>query len=200
MLGHTVHKVVAAVGLLAVLFFSYTSFAKENIQDLNKNNGLADLMLIHDWKNGDLAVLIRHEERCDRSSNPCLGPADGITVFGSQRAKKTGEQIRANMGLENVDILTSPLLRAVQTAQSMLGDAKLLSSRHTICGQDIIRRLAEHKNSERSLLLVTHSTCINDLIQSAGYRKAGKPQYGSLLFVKILPEGNIEIMGQLNVE
>lgn len=200
MLARAVPKIIAGVGLLAVLFVSYASFAKETIQDLNKNSGLEDLVLIQDWKNGDLAVLVRHEERCDRSSNKCLGPADGITVLGSERATKTGEKIRAQLGLDNVDILTSPLVRTVQTAQFMLGDAKQLPSRHTICGQDIIRRLAEHKNSERSLLLMTHSTCINDLIKSAGYRKEGEPDYGSLLFVRFLPQGEVEIVGKIDIK
>jgi hypothetical protein len=200
MLSHAISRITAGVGLLAVLAFSYVSFAKEIVPDLSENNGLADLVLIQDWRNGDLAMLIRHEERCDRSSNECLGPADGITVFGSERAKNTGKKIRTHIGLDNVDILTSPLERTVQTAHFMLGDAKPLSSRHTICGQDIIRQLVEHKNSERSLLLVTHSTCINDLIRSAGYRKEGNPEYGSLTFVRFLPEGEIEIVGRINAE
>jgi phosphohistidine phosphatase SixA len=200
MLSRAVSKIVAGVGLFAVLAVSYATFAKEAIQDLNKANGLEDVLLIRDWKNGDLAVLIRHEERCDRSSNQCLGPTDGITVSGSERARKTGEKIKAQLGLDNVDMLTSPLVRTVQTAQFMLGEARQLSSRHTICGQDIILRLAEHKNSERSLLLMTHSTCINDLIKAAGYRKEGKPDYGSLLFVKFLPGGEVEIVGRVNAK
>lgn len=196
MLGHAVHRVI----VVAVLAFSHASFAKDTIQDLNEHHGLADLELVQDWKNGNLAVLIRHEERCDRSSNKCLGPADGITELGSERAKKTGEAIRAHFGMDNVDVLTSPLLRTIQTIQYMVGDARQLPSRNTICGQDIIRRLVEHKNSERTLLLMTHSTCINDLIKSAGYRKSGKPDYGSLLFVRFLPEGEIEIVGKAKVE
>ena len=60
----------------------------------------------------------------------------------------------------------------VQTAQYMMGDARQLPSWEAIGGQDIIRRLAEQEH----LLLMTQSTCIDDLIKSAGYRKAGKAE------------------------
>ena len=54
----------------------------------------------------------------------------------------------------------------------MMGDARQLPSWEAIGGQDIIRRLAEQEH----LLLMTQSTCIDDLIKSAGYRKAGKAE------------------------
>src|SRR5688500_3618049 len=34
------------------------------------------------WTKGELVVLVRHAERCDHSTNPCLDVADGITRKG----------------------------------------------------------------------------------------------------------------------
>lgn len=200
MYGFTVPKMIAGVSLVSLLAVSYAIFAKDKVDDLGTAGGWESLELIQNWKNGDLAVLIRHEERCDRSSNACLGPADGITSLGSERARRTGDKLKAHLGLENVDLFTSPKVRTVQTAHFMFAQARQLPSRHTICGEDIIQRVAAHKKVDRSLLLVTHSTCINNMIKSAGYRKEGRPGYGSLLFVKFLPDGEVEIIGKINVE
>ncbi|WP_219268442.1 histidine phosphatase family protein [Pseudomonas sp. Xaverov 259] len=194
-----VSKIMAVVGLAGLMTISYVILAKERVNELGTVGGLESLELIQAWKNGDMAVLIRHEERCDQSSNPCFGPSDGITAYGSERAKRTGEKISTHLGLGNVDVFTSPKVRTVQTAHFMSVDAKPLASRHTLCGKDIIRRVAEHKRVGRSLMLVTHSTCINNLIKSAGYRKEGKPEYGSLLFVKFLPGGEMKVVGKVNI-
>lgn len=201
MRGLTVQKkMIASVGLVSFLAMSYAVFAKDKVDDLGMAYEWASLELIQDWKNGDIVVLIRHEERCDRSSNACLGPANGITTLGNERAKRTGEKIRTHLGLENVDVLTSPKVRTVQTASAMFDEARQLPSRHTICGEDIIQRVAAHKKVDRSLMLVTHSTCINNMIKSAGYRKEGRPEYGSLLFVKFLSDDEVEIVGKISVD
>lgn len=194
----SVKEMMAAVGLVGGLAISYAIFAKDKVDNLGAAGGLTSQELREDWRNGNIAVLIRHEERCDRSSNACLGPADGITSVGSDRARRTGHKIKTHLGLEKVDVLTSPTMRTVQTAHSMFAEARQLSSRHTICGEDIIQRVSAYKSLGRSLMLVTHSTCINSMIKSAGYRKEGKPEYGSLLFVKFLPDGEVEIVGKMN--
>lgn len=45
------------------------------------------------WRDGDVIVLVRHEERCDRSTNPCLGPVEGLTINGSQQAGKLAKPL-----------------------------------------------------------------------------------------------------------
>lgn len=120
-------------------------------------------------------------------------------MFGSERARVIGEKIRMHLDLKNVDILTSPSVRTVQTANLMFGDAKHLPGRHTICGDDVIEKLVSDKKVGSSMIVVTHSTCFNDLIKVAGYRKGSEPEYGSLLFLKFLPEGSVQVLGKLGV-
>jgi len=130
--------------------------------------------------------------------NPCLGPSDGITLLGSEKAKETGIRIRSYLGLDNSDIFTSPTTRTVQTSDFMLGKSSLLPNREAICGTDIVEKILRHKVANRNLVVMTHNTCINDLIKSSNYKKSGNPEYGSLLFAKTSIQNNIQIIGKLN--
>jgi broad specificity phosphatase PhoE len=142
-------------------------------------------------------LLIRHEERCDRSNNPCLGPDNGITVSGGERAKEAGVRLKAYFDLDNTDTFSSPTNRTVQTSDFMLGKACLLSDREAICGHDIIDKLLKHKSANRNLLVMTHNTCMTDLIRTSQHKQSWSPEYGSLLFAKISSDNRIQIVGKL---
>jgi phosphohistidine phosphatase SixA len=152
-------------------------------------------------KNGGITILlIRHEERCDRSNNPCLGPEEGITALGGERAKETGTHLKAHFDFDNADTFTSPMTRTVQTSDFMLGKASLPSDRETICGNDIVDKLLEHKNSGRNLIVMTHNTCMKDLIRSSGHQHSWSPEYGSLLFAETTNNNEIQIVGRINAD
>lgn len=193
-------KFTVAVGVLVLIGVFYAAFAEPKLNGLNKLDGWKDTGLIQHWKKGDVAVIVRHEERCDRSSNPCLEQPDGITVLGSQRAQRTGKHMERHLGLQGADLFTSPKTRTVQTAAFMLRDARPLASRESICGDDVISELHSHKQPQRNLVLVTHSGCINEFIKRAGYKKEDSLEYGSLVFIRFLSPGDVEIIGKLEVE
>ena len=48
-------------------------------------NAARALDVAQEWAKGNVIALVRHAERCDRSSLPCLGPLDGITVLAFWR-------------------------------------------------------------------------------------------------------------------
>lgn len=48
------------------------------------------MLLTESWAKGDVIALVRHGERCDRSTTQCLGPADGVTVRGEGCRKGAG--------------------------------------------------------------------------------------------------------------
>lgn len=193
-------KAVLIVGFIGTIFFAYESFAQKTVDDLDSNRKLVKSGLSEDWKSGKVILLIRHEERCDRSKNPCLGPDDGITSLGSERAKDTGNRFKLRFELNNTDILTSPAIRTVQTSDFMFGKANQLANTETICGSDIIDDLLKHKTTNRNLIVVTHSSCINDLIDTGHYRTSEDPEYGSLLFSKISSHNKIRIVGKSDPE
>ena len=76
------------------------------------------LQLTDSWAKGDVIAVVRHGERCDRSSAQCLGPADGVTVRGEATVQALGADFN-QLGLKNADIYSSLLTRARQTADAM---------------------------------------------------------------------------------
>ena len=119
-------------------------------------------------------------------------------MSGSEKAKKTGAYLKAHFELDNTDAFASPTIRTVQTSILMLEKARLLPDRETICGYDIIEKLRKYKTANRNLILVTHDTCINDLISASGHKKSENPEYGSLLFSKTSSNNRIKIIGKIN--
>ncbi|MPQ87201.1 histidine phosphatase family protein [Pseudomonas sp. MAFF 730085] len=166
-------------------------------RDLGIGNRLLTSQVLPSWRDGDLIVLVRHEERCDRSSNPCLGPLDGLTVSGSQHAEALGKAF-IKLGMEHSDVLASPVLRTAQTSHFMFGKAEFTSSQQAICGAAIGEELLSHKQPGRNLVFVTHSGCIADFEKSLGFPHATFPDYGSALFVRVLANGKFETLGIMN--
>lgn len=194
----TLSKAILIAGLIGAIFCAYEALTKNTVENLGSNKKLSSSGLLENWRNGNVILLIRHEERCDRSNNPCLGPDNGITVLGSERAKEEGTRLKSYFELDNTDVFTSPTTRTVQTSDIMLGKASLLSEREAICGNDIIDKLLKHKIISRNLIVVTHNTCMKDLIRSSGQQHSWRPEYGSLLFAITKNKNKIQIVGTLN--
>lgn len=148
--------------------------------DLGVGNRLLTSGLLASWRDGNVVVLVRHEERCDRSSNPCFGPADGLTIHGTQQAKEIGKAFKT-LGMESADILSSPTTRTAQTSQFMFGKTLLSPGPLAICGDAMGEEILSHKQPGRNLVLITHSACINDFEQALGYPHAVTAEYGSAL-------------------
>ncbi|WP_411379227.1 histidine phosphatase family protein [Pseudomonas sp. MPB26] len=165
--------------------------------DLGVGNRLLASDVLPLWRDGDLIVLVRHEERCDRSANPCLGPVEGLTVNGSQQAQTLGKAFRT-LGMDGSDVLASPAIRTAQTLRFMFGKNELTSGQQAVCGAAMGEELLSHKTSGRNLVFVTHSGCIADFESTLGFPHATFPQYGSALFVQVLPNGTFKPLGIVN--
>jgi phosphohistidine phosphatase SixA len=163
--------------------------------------GIGDRLLASDvlplWRDGDLIVLVRHEERCDRSTNPCLGPVEGLTINGSQQAQNLGKAFRT-LGMDGSDVLASPAIRTAQTLRFMFGKNELTSGQQAVCGAAMGEELLSQKTPGRNLVFVTHSGCIADFESTLGFPHATFPQYGSALFVQVLPNGTFKPLGIVN--
>lgn len=151
------------------------------------------------WQNGDLIVLVRHAERCDRSSAPCLGNVDGITVRGGLSAHAIGQDFAA-LGLANADILSSEQVRAVQTATSMFGQAPQEQEWLYNCEGSMLRQALQHKIAHRNLILVTHSECIEDLEHSVSVDDPATPDYASTLFVLSETDKSPRLLGYIDAD
>ncbi len=96
--------------------------------NLGVGNRLLTSGVLASWREGELVVLVRHEERCDRSANPCFGPADGLTINGTERAVELGKAFDS-LGMALTDVLSSPTTRTAQTSLFMFGKTELSPAR-----------------------------------------------------------------------
>lgn len=119
-------------------------------KDLGIGNRLLTSHVLPLWRDGDLIVLVRHEERCDRSTNPCLGPVEGLTIHGSQQAEELGNAFKS-LGMGTSDVLASPTIRTAQTLRFMFGKNELTSGQQAVCGTAMGEELLSHKAPGRNL-------------------------------------------------
>ncbi|WP_314530050.1 histidine phosphatase family protein [uncultured Pseudomonas sp.] len=186
------------LGLLVVgLLFAASLLWHASPKDLGVGNRLLTSHVLPLWRDGDLIVLVRHEERCDRSTNPCLGPVEGLTINGSQNAETLGKAFKT-LGMDGSDVLASPAIRTAQTLRFMFGKNELTSGQQAVCGAAMGEELLSHKTPGRNLVFVTHSGCIADFESTLGFPHAAFPKYGSALFVQVLPNGKFKTLGIVN--
>jgi phosphohistidine phosphatase SixA len=169
--------------------------------NLGERDQMAKSGLFAYWDEGDIVVLVRHAERCDRSSNPCLGDPSGITVSGSEAADGVGNAFKA-FGLSSVDIFASPRLRTVQTAYSMFDLSIATEDWLANCRNTLAQNIFEHKKADRNLLLVTHSGCIEAVARTLNTSGAEHDsEYTSALFVFVdKAGGRSRLLGYMSAE
>ncbi|WP_024681901.1 histidine phosphatase family protein [Pseudomonas syringae] len=187
-----------AVLTSATLLTGYTHWPRSPVQ-LVQGSNMARSGLRASWEKGDVVVLVRHGERCDRSSNECLGPDDGITHNGSVVSADVGQSLN-ELGLAQTDVITSPMTRTVQTAQSMFGHPVQAQGWLYDCDETMLEQVMVHKSAKRNLILVTHSGCISQLESLHGYPHAGTSAYDSALFISLDARGQPVIRGIVNPE
>jgi phosphohistidine phosphatase SixA len=189
------------IGLCSVLVLAtLTAWAstRTRIVDLGSDNQMRSSGVYREWSKGAVIVLIRHAERCDRSSNACLDDPSGITVAGSKAAAEVGTGLQ-QLGLGDADVLSSPEVRTQQTAHFIFG--KAISSEDWLkqCDRDFAEAALAHKAPDHNLVLVTHSGCIDHLqreLNVPGGLRAS--DYASALFVSVGAHGKPRILGQMN--
>ncbi|MCR8717650.1 histidine phosphatase family protein [Pseudomonas syringae] len=189
---------VTAIVISLALLTGYTYWPLSPVR-LVQGDNMAMSGLYASWKKGEVMVLIRHGERCDRSSNDCLGAKDGITGLGSSVSTDVGRSF-SELGLAQTDVITSPLTRTAQTAQFMFGHPVEAQEWLYNCDETMLDKVLAHKSANRNLILVTHSGCIGQLESLHGYPHAATSEYDSALFISLDSQGRPVIRGILNPE
>ncbi|WP_455926461.1 lipopolysaccharide core heptose(II)-phosphate phosphatase PmrG [Pseudomonas putida] len=187
----------AVVGIAAMVVAAFNLWPRSPA-DLGSGNNASSVGLLQHWQAGDLVVLVRHAERCDRSGNPCLGPADGITRLGSETATQLGLALKT-LGMEHTDVLTSPTTRTAQTAQFMFDRNVPAPTWLADCDTALLQDVLAHKVPQRNLVTVTHSGCIGHVEKQLGYPHAAGAEYTSALFLTMDEHGKASIIGVMNV-
>ncbi|MFJ4145130.1 histidine phosphatase family protein [Pseudomonas sp. NPDC089734] len=186
--------------LLAPFWLGTCLLAPSGPLDLSQSHNLRKANILAHWAEGDLVVLVRHAERCDHSTNPCLGPSDGITRKGQGMALQLGNAFRA-LGLDKTDIFNSPLMRTAQTAHFAFNDASLDQDWLANCRHSLLDDIEQHKVAQRNMVLITHSECFNELEKSLKVSARTVPDYGSALFVAVNKDNHSpRILGFLDAQ
>lgn len=194
-------RIILALAIIFMLAPALAWLARPaTVMDLSVGNRLARSGLAAAWAKGDMIVLLRHAERCDRTKHPCLGPEDGITVRGSNVASQLGTAFSA-MGLANTDVLASTTLRTRQTAQFVFQQPAMTEEWLHKCTGDILGKALAQKNALRNLVLVTHSECIDQVEEQLGINDTTDNRYASALFVTASgSRGKPQILGYMDAD
>ncbi|WNW12959.1 histidine phosphatase family protein [Pseudomonas sp. DTU_2021_1001937_2_SI_NGA_ILE_001] len=187
--------VLLLTALAAAWFFS-----RGHVVDLGQRNAWLQSGAYAQWQQGNVIVLMRHAERCDQSSNACLGPADGITVAGTQVAQGVGDGL-AQLGLSDALLLASPLTRTRQTANFVFGKEVASAAWAGSCDADFAGSLLANKLRHRNLVLVTHSGCIDHLLRKLNVQPGEREtDYAEAVMVSVNDQGQPHLLGSLKAD
>ncbi|RON61857.1 histidine phosphatase family protein [Pseudomonas fluorescens] len=188
---------VIAVGLLLSALICGFAWMQRSPANLRYASASATQEWVKTWQAGEVVALVRHTERCDRSTNTCQGPADGITQVGSAAATGIGRAF-TQLGLQNTQVFSSPLTRTLQTAHYMFDHDAVAQEWLEVCGPTLRNDVVAHKTPGQNMILVTHSGCISDFEKQTGYPRAVAAEYGSAVLVRIDPKGQLNVIGIMN--
>lgn len=194
-------KSTFAVVIGAALSVSIIAFLFQppEIADLSEENRHQLPNLLGQWDKGNVIVLLRHLERCDKDDSPCLEGTEGITA----RSVGIGQILAdsyARLGLANTTILNSPLTRTAQTESIVFADVGADMNWLYECRDSMLSDALAHKAPGKNLVLVTHSSCIEAFEQALGY-DSDTPTYGtSLFFSADAPPGSLKVLGFLDAD
>lgn len=188
----------AAIGVSLLLLTGYTYWPRSPIA-LASGENMSRAGLYASWKKGEVVVLVRHGERCDRSDKECLGPEDGITRNGNQVSAEVGRSL-SQLGLGQTDVIASPSTRTVQTAAALFGHPVASQDWLFDCEKMNLGQVMAHKANDRNLVVVTHSGCIGQIESQQGYPHAEMSEYDSAVFISLDKRSRPVIRGVLNPE
>lgn len=169
------------------------------IADLSEESRHELPSLLTQWENGEVIVLLRHLERCDKEDYPCLEGTQGVT----SRSVAVGNALAGSfsqLGLGKTDIYNSPLTRTAQTEAIVFDDAGVDEDWLYKCRETMVHDALQHKKPHKNLILVTHSSCISAFEEELGY-DTDTPAYGtSLFFSEGAERGSLDALGFLDAE
>lgn len=172
-----------ALLLMTLVVWGLFVLLRPSMPDLSYSERADIESLLSEWRDGDLIVVMRHLERCDRYDFPCLrDDPGGITARSVSVAQALREDF-FQLGLNNADIYYSPMTRTAQTSELLFDQARVQDWLYQ-CRRagDLFDSAIRNKSPGRNLVLVTHSSCIDKFENALGF-DSDLPQYGASIFV-----------------
>jgi phosphohistidine phosphatase SixA len=187
-----------AFALAGLAFFASQLWADPKPADLSESPFALTTNMLAEWQDGDVIVFVRHLERCSRVDAACLDGPTGIT----QRATATGLAMReqfAELGLATSDIYSSPLTRTSQTSALLFSEPTAHEDFLYQCKDDFVKEALARKIPGRNLVLVTHSSCMDEVNESLSYAEVDY-KYGAAVFLNVESETEQQILGFIDTD
>ena len=187
-----------AFALAGLAFFASQLWADPKPADLSESPFALTTNMLAEWQDGDVIVFVRHLERCSRGDAACLDGPAGIT----QRATATGLAMReqfAELGLATSDIYSSPLTRTSQTSALLFSEPTAHEDFLYQCKDDFVKEALARKIPGRNLVLVTHSSCMDEVNESLSYAEVDY-EYGAAVFLNVESETEQQILGFIDTD
>ena len=189
-LGTLYRVLLFLLALMLLAGLGAYAFRPAPLADLAQGQRLARADFFPLWAQGSLVVLVRHVERCDHSTNPCLAQPDGITIKGRIMAERLGLAFQS-LGMEGANLYNSPLRRTEQTAAFAFHLTTTDQDWLANCRKAMLDNVIKHKQDGHNLVLVTHSECIVDLEKSLHLPFPSAPDYGAAMVVSVDPHTHV---------
>lgn len=188
----------AATAAAAAVVLTSQLLADPKPVDLSENPFALTTNLLAEWQDGDLIVLVRHLERCSRVDAACLGEPTGIT----QRSTAAGLELREQflgLGLAAADIYSSPLVRTSQTRSLLFPESTANEDFLYQCKENFVQDALAKKVPGRNLVLVTHSSCMDEANESLSYAEVDY-EYGASVFINVESPTEQQILGFIDAD
>ncbi|HZJ93944.1 MAG TPA: histidine phosphatase family protein [Thiopseudomonas sp.] len=190
--------VLATAATAAAVVLTSQLLADPKPVDLSENPFALTTNLLAEWQDGDLIVLVRHLERCSRVDAACLGEPTGIT----QRSTAAGLELREQflgLGLAATDIYSSPLVRTSQTRSLLFPESTANEDFLYQCKENFVQDALAKKVPGRNLVLVTHSSCMDEANESLNYAEVDY-EYGASVFINVESPTEQQILGFIDAD
>lgn len=192
-INNTPTKLFASLLFAAALAYSASQlWTGPAPADLSESPFALTSNMLEEWQEGDLIVFVRHLERCSRVDAACMADEPtGIT----QRSSTLGLEMRAQLaglGLAATDVYSSPLTRTSQTSSLLFAEPTANEDFLYHCKKNFVQDALAKKIPGRNLVLVTHSSCLDEVNANYAYAEVDY-KYGAsvILNVESLTEQNV---------
>lgn len=196
--NRTALLLAAALSVAVVAFSARQLWAEPRPADLSESPFALTATMLTQWQEGDVIVFVRHLERCSRVEAACLGEPSGIT----QRSTTTGLALREHfvgLGLAATDVYSSPLTRTSQTSALLFANPTANEDFLYQCEDNFMQDALAKKIPGRNLVLVTHSSCMDEVNDSLAYAEVDYA-YGAAVFLQVESATEYDLLGFIDAD
>lgn len=199
-INNTPAKLFAGALAVAALVYSVQPlWAGPTPADLSESPFALTSHMLEEWEEGDLIVFVRHLERCSRVDAACMDDEpSGIT----QRSITLGLEMRAQfagLGLTATDVYSSPLTRTSQTSTLLFAEPTANEDFLYQCTDDFVQNALAKKIPGRNLVLVTHSSCLDEVNETFAYAEVDY-KYGAAVILNVESVTEKNILGFIDAD